>query len=187
MTDPARTRTIAAAGLIGIASGAFAALVVETTGEFRAAPGAVYGAAVGFALVRTKALTLRQGVLYVVASALAYAVAVQVALAIHQPLNDVMWQAGLIAGLCGSAILTTATAPMLPSLKRPRPYLALLAIGCGLGSLLGLIDYSWGSVALYSGWQGGYAVVLAAFLPVNQRTASGIGVETTSPHGVEAT
>ena len=180
MTDPARTGTIAAAGLIGIVSGALAALVVETTGEFRVVPGAVYGAAAGFALVRTKVLTVRQGALYVAASALAYAVAVQVALAVHQPLNDVMWQAGLIAGLCGSAILTTATAPMLPSLNRARPYLALLVVGCALGSLLGLIDYSWGSVALYSGWQGGYAVVLAAFLPVNQRTARATGVETTS-------
>jgi hypothetical protein len=177
MTDPKRTRTIAAAGLIGIASGALAALVVETVGEFRVAPGAVYGLAAGFTLARAKVLTMLQGGLYVVASALAYAVAVQVALAIHQPLNDAMWQVGLIAGLCGSAILTTATAAMLPSVKRPRPYLALLAIGCGLGSLLGLVDYSWGSVALYSGWQGGYAAVLAAFLPANRRVSSPTGVE----------
>ncbi len=187
MTDPARTRTIAAAGLIGIASGALAALVLETTGEFRVAPGAIYGLAAGVALVRAKVVTARQGAFYVVASALAYAVAVQVALAIHQPLNDTMWQVGLIAGLCGSAILTTATAPMLPSVKRPLPYLALLAIGCALGSLLGLIDYSWGSVALYSGWQGGYAAMLAAFLPVNWRAPNPTGGEKTQPRSVEAT
>ena len=130
--------------------------------------GLVFGVIFGGLLKLRGLADTRTAVLYALASAASYFVAVNLALNVGDGLEDI-WLTGMIAGLAGSACLTAAAAALLPFARRVRPVALMLVTGCLLGVLLesALADGAtfWHWLALFAPWQAGYAAAFATALP----------------------
>jgi hypothetical protein len=127
--------------------------------------GLFYGVVVGAVLRRPLQLSAVSWLLYVVASALSYYAAINVAIYLYDRQSDLMTAvAGAAAGLVGAILLSAATAILAP-LARRRPFFAATAIaGAALGLLLpvGLNADSlamW--IAFFALWQAAYAAATA--------------------------
>ncbi len=168
-----RARTVAGFALLGAASGASAALILEALSQAQAGiaaipsavPGLVFGLIVGGALLRRGLAGPWVYAAYAVASSASCYAAIYFAVAVYNAFNGNMLLIGFCAGLLGSACLTGVSALLFRFLRRPAPCLLMLGAGCVLGGLLALDE----GLVLFASWQAGYAAALAAAVPGTPR------------------
>lgn len=170
---PAQRVTLFA--LLGVASGAAAALVFELTDpqgvSIYGAPGLVFGVIFAAVLWHRRVLKAVRAVIYALAATLCHAAAVVTALQLVEPLQHLLGggdkpgliACGVIAGAVGGGLLAVVTGFLAPI----RRGALLAATGALLGALLPIaVDVdALGPFVFYMVWQGGYAAALALSLP----------------------
>ena len=165
-----RARGVALYALLGALSGSLAATVVADSrvGDWIpwVWPGLIFGLVIATALLRRRLAGPWRWGGFVAASTASHYAAVWLAIEVLHPLLDEnMVLVGMVAGLAGSGFLTVASALMFRFVRRVFPILALLFAGTVLGALFGVGGEFWGALALYAGWQAGYAASLGVALP----------------------
>ena len=128
------------------------------------APGLVFGLVLGYALKRRDLALDGLYAVYVLASGLSYFVTVQLTINIIMALLDSPVLIGMAAGAVGAALLTGATAVMIPEYRRRRPAIMMILAGAALGAALFFAVESerflnW--FLLFAPWQAGYAAAMA--------------------------
>ena len=128
------------------------------------APGLVFGLVLGYALKRRDLALDGLYAVYVLASGLSYFVTVQLTINIIMALLDSPVLIGIAAGAVGAALLTGATAVMIPEYRRRRPAITMILVGAALGAALFFAVESerflnW--FLLFAPWQAGYAAAMA--------------------------
>ena len=163
--------------LLGAVSGSVATTLIQMLPETRlkpfewlvlspgsVVPGLVFGLIIGWALYDRGHAGARAFTAYVVASTASYLAAINLAFKIVDHAGS-MWLTGMIAGLFGSACLTGLAAWMFPFARKFRTIALMLAAGCILGALLGIMDGFWWTLVFFALWQAGYAAAFATALP----------------------
>ncbi len=163
--------------LLGAVSGLLAATLMQVLPETRlqpfewlalspgsVVPGLVFGLIIGLALYRGGHAGPRAFAAYVAASTVSYLAAFNLVFEIFGYVGS-LWPTGMIAGLLGSAWLTSLAAWMFPFVRKFRPIALMLAAGCILGALLGISGGFWWMLVFFAAWQAGYAAAFATALP----------------------
>ena len=132
------------------------------------APGLVFGIVFGVLLAWRGAAGPGHALGYAAASTLSYLAAETFAVEFGDSLPAI-WLLGIVAGLLGGALLTGATALLMPLARRLRPGALMLAAAGLLGALLEIPLAQdggfWGFLLFFAVWQAGYAAAFATALP----------------------
>jgi len=130
-------------------------------------PGLVFGLIVGNALRREGLASGWGYAIYIAAAGLSYFLAVQLTLNVLVDLLENIILVGVAAGAFGAALLTAATAALIPDFRRPMPLIAMILAGAVLGAALYLAiagNHFLGWLLLFAPWQAGYAAAMATAL-----------------------
>ncbi len=131
-------------------------------------PGIAFGLIAGFALRRAGPARGWRYPAFVLASTLSYFAVAQLMVDFWVGVLEDATTLGIAAGLIGAALLTAASAALMPAFRRPLPVVSTIGAGAVLGALLSVAMANQnflGCLALFAPWQAGYAAAMATALP----------------------